>query len=159
MNEQSDMKTGQYLPLPTAKVYGVTRDAIRKFSTATAVTGEIHYHLEAARRAGYPDLVAPAHFFISLGLAMDGVHHRSDLSAGGISLDDPLALSRVVAGQTSVEWAGLIFAGDDIKVKRTVVGATNKTGRSGPMTIYTFCREYSRNGELLVRETYARIAR
>jgi acyl dehydratase len=137
----------------------VTRESIRRFALAAGITAPVHHDVAAARKAGHPDVLAPPYFFVSLGLSMDTGRPRSELSDGGIAIDDALAESKVVAGETRVEWLGSIFAGDRIEIERTFVDVEHKRGRSGPFAIYTFRRDYSRGGDLLVREIYARIAR
>lgn len=147
------------LATPDVATYHITRDAVRRFAVATGLTDEVHHDVAAARRSGYPDLLAPPYFFVSIGLSMGRIRPRSQFSAGGIALDDPLAAFRVVAGQTEVDWFGSMFAGDTIEVRSSFLGVERKSGRSGPFTLYTFRREYLRDGSLLVRETYGRVAR
>ena len=144
---------------PDSAVFDVTRESVRRFALATGLPASEHHDVAAARLAGYPDLLAPPYFFVSLGLSMGQERPRSELSAGGIAVDDPLAPFRIVAGETTVEWLGSIFAGDVIEVTRSFISMERKTGRSGPFALYMFRREYSRDGNLLVRETYGRLAR
>lgn len=139
-------------------VHEVTRESIRRFAMAAGVTAELHHDVEAARSAGYADLVAPPYFFISLGFAAESPFDRTELSEAGMTLSDPLAHSRVRAGETTVEWFGSILAGDRITVSQTPVGVVEKSGRTGTLRIHTFRREYRRGPELLVREDFARIA-
>jgi acyl dehydratase len=139
--------------------YTVTRDNIRKFAVATGAAEPIHHDPAAARQAGYPDVVAPRYFFVSLGLALDQLRPRSELSAGGMPRGDPLAGRPVMAGETSVEWHGEILAGDEIVVTQTFAGMSAKEARSGNLEVHRYEREYVRGTELLVRERYSRIAR
>ena len=159
MTDQIEAGLEVALRRPSSTTCEVTRDSIHRFAIASGITAPIHHDVAMARAAGYRDIVAPAYFFVSLGLSMDQDRQRPELSAGGMALDDPLAEKQVVAGETQVEWLGQILAGDTIRIERTFVGAEHKRGRSGRFAIYTFRRDYSRNEELLIRETYARIAR
>ncbi|WP_066285461.1 FAS1-like dehydratase domain-containing protein [Arthrobacter sp. B6] len=137
----------------------VTRDAISRFAAAAGITAATHHDIAAARLAGFSDLVAPPYFFVSLGLTMSRILTRRELSDGGIPNDDPLAAKKVMAGETTVRWFGDIVAGDIITVTQTFIGSVAKAGRSGPFEIYTFRRDYSRGGEVVVRETYSRVVR
>jgi hydroxyacyl-ACP dehydratase HTD2-like protein with hotdog domain len=146
-------------PIANTATYQVTRDSIRKFALATSVTDAIHHDVAAARSQGYRDIVAPSYFFVSLGLSLDQVRPRAELSPGGMSLDDPLADRRVVAGETSVDWYGEIVAGDEITVTQRFLGMSAKEGRTGALEVHRFERDYHRGPDLLVRERYSRIAR
>ncbi|GAA1686673.1 FAS1-like dehydratase domain-containing protein [Microbacterium lacus] len=144
---------------PAEEIVQVTRDAIRRFAFAAGISALEHHDAEVARCAGHRDVIGPPYFFASLGLGMGHVRPRDELSLGGIALDDPLAFSKVVAGETCVRWHGTIYAGDTIRIRCTFVGVERKAGRSGVFDVYTFRREYFRGDELLIDETYSRIAR
>lgn len=144
---------------PQVATIAVTREAIMRFAAAAGISSPKHHDVLAAQRAGFTDLVAPPYFFTALGLTMGRVHTRAELSDGGLPIDDPLAARKIVAGETMVRWFGHIVAGDIITVTQVLLGVKRKTGRSGPLEIYTFRRDYARDGELVVQEHYSRIAR
>lgn len=48
--------------------YFVSREKVREFAAATQLTDPIHHDLEAARAAGYDDLVAPPIMFSLIGI-------------------------------------------------------------------------------------------
>ena len=142
-----------------AETRHVSREDIRRFAVATGAESARHHDSDAARAEGYRDVVAPPGFFVSLGLSLNRVRPRSELSDNGLPLLDALAGKRAVAGETSVEWFGDIVAGDDIDIVQRLLGVTERSGRSGPLRLYEYERTYSRGTELLVRERYVRIAR
>ena len=137
----------------------ISRDDVRKFAAAIGATAPVHLDVLAARAAGYPDLLAPAYFFVSLGLSFGRIRPRAAFGAEGLPLDDDLAGRRVVAGETRVEWLGDMFAGDEIAVEQLLVNVTRKSGRSGDLELYEYERTYRRGNLLLVRECFVRIAR
>lgn len=51
---------------PATAPYEVGREAIRAFATAVKNTHPVHHDVDAAREAGYADVVAPPTFLVSL---------------------------------------------------------------------------------------------
>lgn len=137
----------------------ISRWDIRKFAAAVGAADQAHYSVRIARQRGYPDLLAPAYFFISLGLSLGMIGPRSQFGRAGLPNDDPLSGRRVVAGEVHVEWFGDLFAGDEVLVEQTLIGTSAKVGRSGPFDTYTYERRYARQGAVVVREVFTRIAR
>ena len=95
----------------------VTRHEIRRFAFAVGATSAIHHDLAAARARGYPDLVAPAFFFTTLGLSLGRFLPPDQLREDGLARDDEV-VGRVVAGDTTIEWSGAIVAGDEVRVSQ-----------------------------------------
>jgi acyl dehydratase len=144
---------------PQSEEREITRESIRKFAVSTGALDPVHFDVEAARAQGYRDLLAPAYFFVSLGLSFHRIRPRAELADTGLPLDDELAGRRVVAGETNIEWFGDIFAGDTILVTFRRLGIEHKVGRSGPLDLYHCERTYSRDGQVLFLERYVRMAR
>jgi hydroxyacyl-ACP dehydratase HTD2-like protein with hotdog domain len=137
----------------------VTRSDISRFANAIGATDDIHHNISAARDVGYPDVVAPLSFFMSMGLSVGRHLPRALLGRDGLNLDDELAKRRVLAGETEVSWYGDIYAGDRVTVEQRLVEVSKKTGRSGHLGVYVYERKYSVNGSLKVLEKFSRIAR
>lgn len=137
----------------------VTRLEVRRFACSISAMDPRHHDVAAARALGYPDLLAPAYFFVALGLAIGRDVPRSGLAEDGSPLDDELAGRRIMAGQTRVTWHGDIFAGDRLTMRQQLLSADHRAGRAGPLDIFTYERCYLRAGRLLVREEYFRLAR
>ena len=87
-------------------LYAVGREKIREFALATGETNALHLDLDAARAAGYRDLVAPPMFaVVYCGPAM------------GPPLFDPevgIDFAHMVHGGQEFRWGSLVIAGDEI---------------------------------------------
>jgi acyl dehydratase len=137
----------------------VSRLDVQRFAVACGFSDPVHHEVAAARAAGYPDLLAPRYFFVSLGLSLGRTRLRLDLGAEGLPLDDDLSGRRVVAGETEIRWLSDIFAGDTITVTQRLVDVSRKAGRSGMLEMFKYERTYERDSHLVVHETFVRIAR
>jgi acyl dehydratase len=87
-------------------VYAVGREKIREFALATGETDPLHRDLDAARRAGYPDLVAPP-MMVSVYAAPV---FRELLWSPGLGVDRRLT----VHGAQRFDWPALVIAGDEV---------------------------------------------
>ncbi|ASU85685.1 MaoC family dehydratase [Nocardiopsis gilva YIM 90087] len=87
-----------------AQPYDVTRGKIREFAGAIQDSNALYTDIEAAKAAGYPDVIAPPTFPIILG--MD--------AAAQAAVDPELGLdfSRVVHGQQTFRYSRPLRAGD-----------------------------------------------
>lgn len=97
---------------PPAPVYQVSREKIREFAAAVKATDALHSDVEAARSAGYSDLVAPPTFAII-------VSQRADAAL----IQDPNAgidFSRVVHTEQRFTHHRPIVAGDELLAAVTV---------------------------------------
>ncbi len=92
---------------PTAP-YQVGREKIREFATAVGASDPLHFDPEAAKAAGYPDVVAPPTFPIVLTMAALKV----------IVMDPALGVdySRVVHGDQRFSYERPVVGGDELVV-------------------------------------------
>ncbi|MET0603795.1 MAG: MaoC family dehydratase N-terminal domain-containing protein [Baekduia sp.] len=112
-------------PTPVGKsypptLYAVGREKIKEYARATGETNPLHLDHEAARAAGYADVVAPPMF---------AVVYCSP--AMGPALFDPelnINFARLVHGGQEFKWGPLVVAGDEIT---TVVTVTSIDERGG----------------------------
>ncbi|KAA2264770.1 MaoC family dehydratase [Solihabitans fulvus] len=89
---------------PPSPVYEVSREKIREFADAIGETGAVHRDTEAARAAGYPDVIAPPTFAVLISM-----------KANDVIINDPdlgLDYSRVVHGDQAFVHHRPIRAGD-----------------------------------------------
>jgi acyl dehydratase len=97
-------------PDPAAReggfVYAVGREKIREFAVAIGETHPLHRDLDAARRAGYRDLVAPP-MMVSV---YAGPVFRELLWSPGLGVDRRMT----VHGAQRFEWPELVIAGDEV---------------------------------------------
>ena len=111
---------GRTLP-PTAP-YLVGREKIREFSRAVFATNPINTDPDAARAAGYDDVVAPTTFPIVIQqLTLDQLLAEPD---AGIDF------SRVVHGDQRFSYVRPIVAGDELTGELTVTSIKSLGGNS-----------------------------
>jgi acyl dehydratase len=112
----------QYEPV----TYAVGREKIREYAAAVGETNPLHDDLEAARAAGYADLVAPPMFVVVYGA-------RAILPA----MFDPdvgLNFAMMVHGAQEFRWDELVVAGDEI----TTTASVKEIADRGGMGFYVF---------------------
>ncbi len=97
---------------PASQPYLVGREKIREFAHALGETSPLCLQVEAARAAGYPDVVAPATFptVLTLRIVQQVI---SDPDSG-------LDWDRVVHGEEKYAYHQPICAGDELQVITTV---------------------------------------
>ncbi|MBP2339434.1 MaoC family dehydratase N-terminal domain-containing protein [Saccharothrix coeruleofusca] len=105
---------------PAAEPYEVGREKIREFADAVGAGSAVHRDVEAARAAGYQDVIAPPTFATILSMK------ASDQLIGDPALG--LDYSRVVHGDQSFVHHRPIRAGDRLSVVLHVDGITSRMG-------------------------------
>jgi acyl dehydratase len=143
-------------PAPADLTWTVSRSEVRRFALAIGATAPVHHDVEAARRAGYRDLLAPAYFFLTMGLSLGRLLPVQQLRADGLAAGDGLS-GRVVAAGSDVVLGEPICAGDTVRVEVSELPPETKQGSNGPLTIHTINRTYLVNGRAAVSEAYIRI--
>ncbi|MFI6921885.1 MaoC family dehydratase N-terminal domain-containing protein [Nonomuraea spiralis] len=111
---------------PSAAPYEVSRVKIKEFAAAIGDNNPVYRDREAARAAGYPDVIAPPTFPIVFSL-----------QAGGEALVDPelgLNLAMVVHGEQRFEYVRPICAGDELFTIATITDIRS-AGRNELLTI------------------------
>ena len=106
--------------------YAVGREKIREYAAAVGETNPLHFDLEAARAAGYGDLVAPPMFAVVYGAR----------AVAPAILDPEVGLNfamMVHAGQEFV-WGPLVVAGDEV----TTTASVKDISERGDMAFYVF---------------------
>jgi len=100
--------------------YVVTREAIAQFNQAVGETNPLFTDPDAAKSAGYRDLVAPPTFYTVIR------------TQSGLDPNVQFGSTSFNAGQ-HCDFGAPICAGDTIKVKAVVSDVYAKTGRTGTM--------------------------
>ena len=101
-------------------LYAVGREKIREYALAVGETNPLHLDPEAARAAGYRDVVAPPMFaavYISPAI--------------GPPLFDPevgINFALMVHGGQEFKWGPLVVAGDEIETTVTVKDISERSG-------------------------------
>jgi acyl dehydratase len=128
--------------------YAVGREKIREYAAAVGETNPLHFDLEAARAAGYDDLVAPPMFAVVYGAR----------AVGPAILDPEVGINfamMVHAGQEFV-WGPVVIARDEITTTASVKDISDRGG----MAFYVF-ETVSENqlGETVCTGTWTQIVR
>ncbi len=128
--------------------YAVGREKIREYSRAVGETNPLHFDLDAARAAGFSDVVAPPMFAVVYGLP-----------AVGVALFDPEVeanFARLVHGGQELQWGPVLVAGDEVSTEVSVADIFERVGLG-----YYIFESVSRNqrGEEVCRGTWTNIVR
>jgi acyl dehydratase len=102
-------------------VYAVGREKVREYAGAVGETDPLYFDVEAARAAGYADLVAPPMFAVVYSA-----------SAVGPPIFDPeieLNFPMMVHGAQEFAWGPLVVAGDEITTTASVKDISEADGR------------------------------
>jgi acyl dehydratase len=128
--------------------YAVGREKIREFASAVGETNPLYFEPEAARGAGYADVVAPPMFAV--------VYAGRSLVPALFDPEVGLNFAMMVHGAQEFVWGPLVVAGDDI----TTTTAVKDISERGEMTFYIF-ESVSRNqrDETVCTGTWSNIVR
>jgi acyl dehydratase len=101
--------------------YEVGREKIREFSWAVGETNQVHFESDAARAAGFKNVVAPPMFCVVY----------SARAMGPAILDPELAinLALMVHGSQEFEWGEPVVAGDTITTSVHIKDLYEKDGK------------------------------
>ena len=105
---------------PPTEPYLVGREKVREFARAIGVEDALHHDPEAARAAGYADVVAPPTFPTIVTMAAS----RQIISDPGLGLD----YSRVVHGDQRFSYTRPVVAGDSLICVNTIEEITQRGG-------------------------------
>jgi acyl dehydratase len=132
----------------TRAVYAVGREKIREYALATGETDPRHLDVEAARAAGYADVVAPPMFAAVYCLP-----------AVGPAILDPevgIDFARMVHGAQEFTWHAPVVAGDEIATEAELA---DKSERGG-LGFFTFrSTSVNQRGEAVCEGTWTNIVR
>ncbi len=94
--------------------YAVGREKIREFAAAVGETNPLYFDVEAARAAGYADVVAPPMFAVVYG----------GRAVGPAVLDPEVGINfaMLVHGAQEFRWGPVVVAGDEITTTATRQG-------------------------------------
>ena len=128
--------------------YAVGREKIREYAHAVGETNPLHSDLEAARAAGYADLVAPPMFAV--------VYTSPAIGAAFFDEDVGMDFARMVHGAQAFTWHEPVVAGDEI----TTVAAHEDTSERGGLKFFVFTsRSVNQRGELVCEGRWTNIVR
>jgi len=129
-------------------LYAVGREKIKEYARAVGETNPVHLDVQAARAAGYADVVAPPMFavvYCSPGL--------------GPAIFDPeleINFAMMVHGGQAFEWGPMVVAGDEI----TTVVSVNDISEEGGRGYYALeSISTNQRGEQVCRALWTQIVR
>jgi acyl dehydratase len=129
-------------------VYAVGREKIREYANATGETNPIHLDVEAARAAGYDDVVAPPMFVV--------VYSAPAVGPAVLDPEVGMNFATMVHGGQEFEWGPLVAAGDEITTTASVKDISERRG----MGFYVFTSvSTNQRGETVCTGTWTNIVR
>ena len=102
--------------------YAVGREKIREYAYATGEADPLHLDVDAARAAGYRDLVAPPMFAV--------VYAAPAVAPGLFDPEVAIDFARMVHGGQELRWGPLVIAGDEITTTVTLKDVTARESMS-----------------------------
>jgi acyl dehydratase len=128
--------------------YAVGREKIREYASAVGETNPLYFDVDAARSAGYADVVAPPMFAV--------VYSARAVAPALFDPDVGINFAMMVHGSQEFRWGPLVVAGDEI----TTTGTVKDVSQRGDMGFYVF-ESVSENqrGETVCTGTWTNIVR
>jgi acyl dehydratase len=114
--------------LPTDKIgkvyapelYAVGREKVREYAAAVGETNPLHFDPDAARAAGYADVLAPPMFAV--------VYCSRPFLAALFDPELEIDFARLVHGAQELRWEQPVVAGDEITTTLTVTDMSERAG-------------------------------
>jgi acyl dehydratase len=100
--------------------YAVGREKIREYAYAVGETNPLHLEVQAARAAGYRDVVAPPMFA--------AVYSSPAIGPALFDPDVGINFALMVHGGQEFKWGPLVIAGDEIDTTVTVKDISERGG-------------------------------
>jgi acyl dehydratase len=128
--------------------YVVGREKVREFASAVGEENALHHDVEAARAAGFADVVAPPMFAVVFG----GRAIAPALFDPEVGID----FARMVHGGQEFVWGPPVVAGDEIDTEVEVKDVAERGG----LQFYVFeSRSTNQDGETVCTGTWTNIVR
>ncbi|HEX2085613.1 MAG TPA: MaoC family dehydratase N-terminal domain-containing protein [Solirubrobacteraceae bacterium] len=128
--------------------YAVGREKVKEYALAVGETNPLHLDHEAARAAGYADVVAPPMFCV--------VYKAPAMAPAIFDPDVGMNFALMVHGGQEFRWGPLVVAGDEIQTTVSVQSIEERDGRG-----YYVFESVSRNqrDEIVCVGTWTNIVR
>src|SRR5881394_1385034 len=102
-------------------IYAVGREKVREYALAVGETNPLHLDVEAARAAGYADVVAPPMFAV--------VYSAPAMAPAVLDPEVGINLAMMVHGGQEFAWGEPVVAGDEITTTATVKEISERDGK------------------------------
>jgi acyl dehydratase len=129
-------------------VYAVGREKVKEYANAVGETNPLHLDPEAARAAGYADVVAPPMFAV--------VYSAPAMGPAILDPDVGINFATMVHGGQEFVWERPVVAGDEIT---TTVSVKDISERDGKGFYVMESVSKNQNGETVVTGTWTNIVR
>jgi acyl dehydratase len=131
-----------------ATTYQVGREKIKEYARVLELANPVHSEVEAARDAGFRDVVAPPMFAV--------VYSGPALAPALFDPDVEINLAAMVHGGQVFEWGEPVCSGDEITTTAKCVSIDEKDGKG----FYVFeTVSVNQDGAEVVRGTWTNIVR
>jgi acyl dehydratase len=131
-----------------ATTYTIGSEKIREYASAVGETNPVYDDPDAAKAAGFRDLVAPPMFCV--------VYSNAAMAAAMLDPEVGIDFDKLVHGEQQFEWGEPVCAGDVITTTATLTEVTEKM----KMGFYVFETESTnQDGEQTVLGTWTDIVR
>ena len=128
--------------------YEVGREKIREYANAVGESNPVHHDPEAARQAGFRNVVAPPMFCV--------VYSAGAMAPAILDPELGINLMMMVHGSQEFEWDEPVVAGDTITTEARLKDIFEKNG----MKFYVFeSRSTNQDGRTTVKGTWTNIVR
>jgi len=128
--------------------YQVGREKIREYANALGIENPVHFDVEAARAAGFRDVVAPPMFAV--------VYSSPAMAPAMFDPDVAMNFAAMVHGGQQFEWDEPACSGDEIRTTAKCVSIEERDGKG----FYVFeTNSVNQDGAQVVRGTWTLIVR
>jgi acyl dehydratase len=100
--------------------YAVGREKVKEYAAAVGETNPLYFDVDAARKAGYADVVAPPMFAC--------VYSAPAVTPGMFDPEVGVDFARMVHGAQEFVWGPLVVAGDEVTTTATVKDISERGG-------------------------------
>jgi acyl dehydratase len=130
------------------KIYAVGREKVREFANAVGETNPIHLDVEAARAAGYADVVAPPMFAV--------VYSAPAMAPAVLDPEVGINLAMMVHGGQEFVWGKPVVAGEETTTTASVKDISERGGKG----FYVFeTVSTNQDGDTVATGTWTNIVR
>jgi len=128
--------------------YQASRAKIAEYARVIGIENPIHFDVDAAKAAGYRDVVAPPMFCV--------VYSAPAMGPAVLDPEVGMNLATMVHGGQEFEWGEPVCSGDEITTTASCSDIYEKDGKG----FYVFLSEsVNQDGEATVRGTWTNIVR
>jgi acyl dehydratase len=128
--------------------YAVGREKVREFASAVGEEGRVHHDPDAAREAGYADVLAPPMFAV--------VYSSRALAAALFDPEVGIDFARMVHSGQEFVWGPPVVAGDEIATELEV----KEIAERGGLGFFVFkSRSTNQDGETVCTGTWTNVVR